>query len=381
MNVIEIKKSIKKRKMRKEVISEYLAYLNIPITKKDYVQSVISHPRYPSLLSISDTLEGFGIRHKVVRIAQEHLSKMSFPYILQFDKKGGILALIKNKKELNAHEKDMKYWSGVIIKAEPTQKITSLKHKMIRCLSRTIHGYCLGAAKTGTTTIHHMFNKRFHSAHEPIPQETIQLVIDFLENKLSKTKVAKILKERDELLNLEMESNHLLSHFSEIFVDIFPEAKYIITIREPYNHLNSRLNSHLHPARTWKPYLNYFFTRNHKGFEPEEQILKKKKLFSLNTYLQLYASHYNRVLSNIPEQKRTIIRTDKLNNLAGILSLFFNIDKSSLQNSHANANNRKINILEQLDEDFVRKKIWKYCSNIIAEYFPETLRYYDKRGL
>jgi hypothetical protein len=362
-----------------EIIGEYLTYLNIPIAKKYYLQRIISHPNYPSLLSVVDTLEHLGIEHIAARIEEKQLFGFPFPYMLQFDKRRGQLALIKNQKDLDTRKADMMYWNGVIIKITPTQAMISLKENEIGDLPRTFHGYCLGAEKTGTTTIHHMFKRSFRSAHEPFYPQTIQLVLDFLENRLSKTKAAEILKERDETLNLEVESNHLLIYFSGILVDLFPEAKFMITIREPYNLLNSMLNWYLiHNFNdTWNLYRDYFFEHNHDDFEPEEEILKKKNLYPLDAFLRKIADHYNHVAANIPKHRRVMIRTDRLNNSREILSSFFNIDKLSLEIAYANANSRKRKILDQLDENFVRRKIWKYCKQIITEHFPETLKRYE----
>jgi uncharacterized membrane protein len=111
-----------------KVISEYLAYLNIPVSKKYCQQCMVSHPNYPSLLSVADTLERLGIKHQIARIKEKQLSDLSFPYMLQFDKHAGTLALIKDQKDLDAHKADMEYWDGVVIIVEPTQTITDEEH-------------------------------------------------------------------------------------------------------------------------------------------------------------------------------------------------------------------------------------------------------------
>jgi len=48
-----------------QVVFQYLRQLKIPVSQ-GYLQKLIaSHPAYPSLLSVADTLEGLGIDHKV----------------------------------------------------------------------------------------------------------------------------------------------------------------------------------------------------------------------------------------------------------------------------------------------------------------------------
>jgi protein-disulfide isomerase len=114
--------------MMEKVVSEYLACLNIPISKKYCQQCMVSHPNYPSLLSVADTLERLGIKHQIARIKEEQLPDFPFPYMLQFDKQGGTLALIKDQKDLDDHKDDMEYWDGVVVMVEPTQTIADEEH-------------------------------------------------------------------------------------------------------------------------------------------------------------------------------------------------------------------------------------------------------------
>ena len=115
--------------------------------------------------------------------------------------------------------------------------IASLRH-------RKCHIYCLGAAKTGTTSLAQMLSQARRSAHEPETSKTNRLAIDYLEGVLTKEQVIKQLIKRDRRLNLEFESSHPLAYFADILPDLFQTAKFIITYREPEAWLNSRINFH-----------------------------------------------------------------------------------------------------------------------------------------
>jgi hypothetical protein len=172
-----------------------------------------------------------------------------------------------------------------------------------------------------------------------------------------------------------MESAHHFAYISDMLEETFPDALFIITIREPYNHLRSRLNWHKtpnHPA--WDNYMEYFLKSQHKGYEKEERILKKYNLYSLDTFLKQYSDHYKLIFENIPREKRLVIKTSKLDNSIDKIAKFLNIPKKSILKAHSNKN--KVNILEELDRSFVRKKIWKHCGNMIQSYFSDTIHHY-----
>lgn len=254
--------------------------------------------------------------------------------------------------------------------------LSKLKRKYIGLLPRKFHCFCVGAPKTGTTSIAWIF-RNYRSAHEPDPIKTTEFIIKVDQGFYSKEEAISLIKERDKLLNLEIESGHPLVYISDLLVEIFPESRFIITIREPYSFLSSRLNysKSAHP-QSWKKYRKYIFGKYHEQYDPKEIILKNMGLYSLDAYLAHYAEHYKIALFNIPENRRLIIRTNELNNSIAKIAQFLNIKASKLKVSHAKKNKRKIKILEQMDPSFVRQKIWEHCSNIIHDFFPETTHIY-----
>lgn len=242
---------------------------------------------------------------------------------------------------------------------------------------RSFQVFCIGAAKTGTTSIAGMFRDNYLARHEPETGRTVQIVIDYLENNINRDEVSQLLLKRDARLNLELESSHPLGYLSEVLVSTFPRAKFIITIREPYSWLSSRLNFHhkVDPPE-WRAYRDYFWTQQHSSYAVEEAILEKYGLCSLDTYLKQYADHYNRVLEHVPENRRIIIRTDEIENSMREIAEFAGVSPASLVTSHSNRSPDKITPLNSIDSGFIQEIIWRYCSDIIKVYFPETTKLY-----
>ena len=55
-----------------KIVSEFLHFLKIPVSKK-YVEKIIrAHPDFPSLLSISDVFQRLGVDHRVARIEKNN---------------------------------------------------------------------------------------------------------------------------------------------------------------------------------------------------------------------------------------------------------------------------------------------------------------------
>ncbi|MCG2588221.1 vitamin K epoxide reductase family protein [Rhodohalobacter sulfatireducens] len=101
-----------------QVLLDYLKLLDIPVSKTYFRKCVASHPEYPSILSVADTLERFGIEHAVARVQKEDLENLPIPFVLHLKRGQGQLLLIRNQKELEEHRSDLDDWDGVILYAE-----------------------------------------------------------------------------------------------------------------------------------------------------------------------------------------------------------------------------------------------------------------------
>lgn len=106
-----------------KVVANYLHFLKIPVSKKHCTKLILSHPEYPSLLSVVDVLERFGIAYHVSKIEKEELPAIAYPYLLHFTRHGGELTLIRNNQDLKKIGNDFGSWSGVVLQAESKASI------------------------------------------------------------------------------------------------------------------------------------------------------------------------------------------------------------------------------------------------------------------
>ena len=145
-------------------------------------------------------------------------------------------------------------------------KIISLlrqkKKQLSYFLPRKFHVFCLGAAKT------------------------VRLVIDHLEGKFNRDQMTKLLKERDSELGLELESAHPLVYIGHSLCETFPQSKFIITIRNPYKWLGSRLSYHYQAkAKGWDIYRDYFWWKNNKLYDNNSIKMSRAKYYSQSNFI------------------------------------------------------------------------------------------------
>jgi len=105
-------------------IYSYLKFLNIQVSKRYLKKLILSHPHYPSLLSITDALQGLGISHQVARVSKQNINDVALPYLMTTKGRNDWLQLLKSKDELAAIESDMDK-DRVILKVEPGAAISN----------------------------------------------------------------------------------------------------------------------------------------------------------------------------------------------------------------------------------------------------------------
>lgn len=234
---------------------------------------------------------------------------------------------------------------------------------------RQLRVYCLGAEKTGTTSFAGMFAEGFRSAHEPNVPDLTQRVIEYHQGKLTDNEAKKWLISRDAELKLDIEASHPLGYMAPLIAEIYPDAKFVITIREPKAWLRSRLDFHkIKQPAEWEKYRNYIWAKGHTEYSPEESVLKEQGLFSLDGYLSQYAEQYKILFEALPSERTLIIKTSELNNSIDALSTFLNVSETKIQVKHMNKVDDKLNILDELNSQFVDSKIAEHC-NFLSKYF------------
>jgi hypothetical protein len=245
---------------------------------------------------------------------------------------------------------------------------------------RRFQAYCVGHMKTGTNSIADIFRANYRSAHEPGDSELIR-AIPGPGREPGPAEVSRFLAARDRRMWLEMDSSHLNYFFIEGLVRTFPRAKFILTVRECRDWLDSMFNHQLGGGPVdadWQRARDLRF-RTGDGRHPEpERALAERGLYTLDGYLSCWAAHNRRVMAAVPRDRLLVVRTREIGRSLPAIAAFLGVPAATLDSSRAHGNRAvdraagKFNVLPLIDPDYLAGKIREHCGELMAELFPES---------
>jgi len=241
---------------------------------------------------------------------------------------------------------------------------------------RSTHLYGVGAPKTGTHSITKLFASNYRSGHEAHVIQTTDLLKKRSESAISYQQLAKSLRWRDRRWRLECESAHFLGHFCDVLAEVFPQAKFILTVREPHSWLRSILDQdiknprskylHSDALREWATLHDLYFGRPPEQYAPREEALAEHGLRTLDGYLSYWARHNRKVLDTVPRERLLVIRTRRISDSLDRIAAFAGVPAQTLdaEQSHANKAPEKHGLLSKIDEKYIQEKIAEHCSHV-----------------
>lgn len=106
------------------IVSNWLKKLEIPVSKGFIKNQIRSHPEYPSLLSITDTLDELSIDNASLVVDKERIGEIPVPFLAHITKGGGDLLLVtdieKTKKKVPHF---LNEWDGIVLVAEKPMEL------------------------------------------------------------------------------------------------------------------------------------------------------------------------------------------------------------------------------------------------------------------
>jgi thiol-disulfide isomerase/thioredoxin/uncharacterized membrane protein len=100
-------------------VYKLISNLKLPVSKSYLKIRLESHPDYPSILAIQDTLSELGIKSMAYESDKHNLKKKVGPFLLHFNKYDGEILFFADIESAESKVKDFdKYWSGVAMIVE-----------------------------------------------------------------------------------------------------------------------------------------------------------------------------------------------------------------------------------------------------------------------
>ena len=237
--------------------------------------------------------------------------------------------------------------------------------------------YGIGTPKSGTHSIAAMFSGSVRSDHEPERAEVLEKTYAHQDGHISDEELRQWVRARDRKLALEVDSSSLNFEILDLLLREFPDARYVLTMRDCYSWCNSAMN---HTARyrgrldaIWAPIRESRYRPDMFQHAPEEKLLQASGFYTLDGYFSYWARHNGEVIEKIPTERLLVVRTDQIQQRAFEIADFAGLPRRSvrLDRTHEYRNPGKQELLRQLDRGFVEAKVERHCRALMTRYFPE----------
>ncbi len=251
-----------------------------------------------------------------------------------------------------------------------------------RLRHRKFHAFCVGAPRTGTTSISGLFKGYYRSGHEVDPEVALKYAFDYREAKIDYSEFESFVVQRDETLFLEMDSSNHNYYLVPMILNTFPNAKFLIPIRDVLSWvdsyvdygINNRLKAGTNVISLQRTRMNnYRYENLHKKYSRWDAVLEKYDMPSIEAHLLFYQKHYDKLLKIVPESRRYVYRTDELDHHLNGICRFLKISPTTLSPSNLKLNQRskKHGIVAGINPVFLQEKVDQYCGHLMRRFFPE----------
>jgi len=239
--------------------------------------------------------------------------------------------------------------------------------------------YALGVPKSGTTSIAGIFREHCRTEHEAHRPRTVGEMHAHYTGEITDDELIKLYRARDRRLLVDVESNCFLAYRPDLLLNAFPDAKFIVTIREPLAWLDSILDNNINFPRTktaaMTQWHSVFFQASKSADDVGDKPLLDRDLHRLDSYLSYWARTYDACLKSLPEDQRLVIGTNQITDRMVELGDFvgFDLRGAKRESSRKNVTAEKHGILDELDADYVRERMAELCQPVIEKYSLDGL--------
>jgi len=242
--------------------------------------------------------------------------------------------------------------------------------------TRRTQVFCVGTAKSGTHSIASMFSKNVRKGHEKEALEFIDAFFRWQEGSINERAYRDWLVARDREMALEIDSSWFHGVIVDLLASEFPQARFVLTIRDCYSWLNSEFKRVLHtPSQQPQRLKMRAFVYNGMAteYEPEERVLQELGLYPVDNYLARWAAHNGNVLARIPRERLLVVRTEQIRERAREIADFAGLPHYALQleRTHEYRNPVQREIICELDAEFLEQKVERHCRTLMERFFPE----------
>ena len=231
-----------------------------------------------------------------------------------------------------------------------------------RVQPRAFRLYSVGAPKTGTLSIANLLRPAHRSVHEARYVEAIDHLVARRAGAASDTELADWLRRRDTLVWAECESSHVLCWFCDLIPHVFPESRFVVTVRDCYSWTNSVIDQHLNnrPSPLARRLRDVYY--GEKSTDPQS-VLTDHGEYTLGGYVSYWASHYEFLLEYLPRDRTLFLPTKRIGERAAEIAAFAGVPVRTLTvgRAHSHVAPQKHDLLGVLGSETVHAAISSRC--------------------
>lgn len=223
---------------------------------------------------------------------------------------------------------------------------------------RRFHLIGVGLAKTGTTTLAALF-RPYRWGYEFLFAETVERIVAWRAGTLAEGDLRAWLGARGEAGGLEMDAASFNHFFVEVLPELYPEARFLYTWRDPVPWADSFLNMLLRngvrlSGRPWPEWQCSLGRLMAPGFSPDAFSSPDALAEATPTLgpelLRFWRDETRRVEAALPKERTLRLATDTLSVNLGTLETFVGLPPGALVAAHENVGEGKRSFVAALPE-------------------------------
>ncbi len=237
-----------------------------------------------------------------------------------------------------------------------------------------LKAFCVGQAKSGTASVAGLLSN-FRTAHEPERTELLAAILRRADGRMSRSEMREFLVARDQRLQLDCDIAWPNQFILEELVEVFPQAKFLVLIRDPHTWIKSMIGHLVHrdiPPEV-RGFLDWWLRPEEFSFGAQEERLRDRGLYSLGSLLAAWTRHVDSCERFLPPQRRLVLRTHQLGDSHARMADFLGIPMASLAVYEGRRNvGAEFNLEEWVSSSTVEKAVQHHCGAGFQRYLGAT---------
>jgi Sulfotransferase domain len=229
----------------------------------------------------------------------------------------------------------------------------------------------VGLFRTGTTTICEMFAKSFRADHEFRIEDELDVLVKRFARENSDNELRAFVRDRDAENPLDLDSSGAHFGLIDILSSEFPEAKFILTLRNVYSWLNSCVGKLYGDfVGGWKSRVGELANRL-ECLPDYSFVLNDRDGYKIciEQMMKTWTGVNRSIIHWVPPECLLIVNTETLSRSLDEIAAFCGIGGELLANCHSNPG-LAVNYLSCFDANRLEVLVGRHCSALMSEQYP-----------